>query len=35
MHHVYVWCLGKPEGGIRSPGTGLQMVVRHLVGIEN
>lgn len=29
-HHLYAWCLGELEEGVRSPGTGL-IVVRHHV----
>lgn len=29
MHHVYVWCLQRPEESIGSPGTGVQIIVGH------
>jgi hypothetical protein len=32
MYHAYAWSLRRPEGGIRSPRTG---VVNHLVGFRN
>jgi hypothetical protein len=32
VHHSLACCLERPEEGIKSPGTGVKMIVIHYVG---
>lgn len=35
VHQVHAWCPQRPEGGVRSPGTGVRGTVRHYVTTGN